>query len=163
MPNSDYLNAVKDYLCSDKFVQDTKEINAHKERDFDDKTLFILWAYCQELLGFNGLLSCFDLTRDEYAFCMGKIFGLKSREYFLKTANVNWQGEETLKSKSINLRNAIRIEATYKRRGCHFVDSIDKLKTTYEKKYLDLRGYLREEYKEFAKKLLEKGESNERI
>ena len=146
---NDYIEAI---LTSNALHME--EVNSHKERDYTDEELFILWSTLQEDLGLNGLFNPFELTKGEYHYCMKTIFGEDSGKHFLETCSPSW---DTVTESSKRKRYAVEIVQTYKRRGHPYIlQGTDLRKTKFELKYLNPDGSIPRETRSKAYELLKK-------
>ena len=149
---------LKSILESDEVKQQQALVDEYKSRDYNDDELYILWTYIQSYeLGdeVDGTFNCFDLTREEYGYCIKRIFGENSYNFFMESTkhDIGWLNNKG----KITKRNANSIIKTYERRGHPYLfESLDKRVTKNDYKYLTPSGKLNNHYTDMALKLLER-------
>ena len=145
-------NKLKEILEKNKDkITIIEECKSEKSKNYNDDELFVLWEYYMRQMNVPKFCNCFDLTREEYAYCIAKIFGKKSAKYFLEDS----KNSESWKEKS-HRRMALDIITIYNRRGRKFLNDIPKAETFMQKKYLEVCGELNKEGKLLLSTLIEK-------
>lgn len=135
-----------------KYIEGCK---SEKSKEYNDDELFVLWEYYSRNTEAPTFCGPFDLTRKEYAYCMWKIYGMKSAKYFLKDTkhDKSWQEKS-------NKRMALELIWTYFRRGVYFLRDIPKPETPMQERYLDKYGCLNKTGKKLLKSILGKKYEN---
>ena len=148
-----YMDEVK--KCLSEHKDEIVEINNSKtkqSRNLSDEKLQFLWAYYMNQMDICAFLSCFDLTRKEYAYCTYKIFGIKSAKLFLKRT----KKDASKWNDKTRRRLATEIVLTYRRRGQHFLRDvlIPKNPNSFKREYLNCYGFLEKNGREKAEELI---------
>ena len=152
---SNYMKEINKCLSEHKDeILEIENAKTEKSKKLSHNDLEFLWTYYMNAIGVCGFLSCFDLTRREYTYCTYKIFGIKSAKVFLKYSK---KDEDKWNNKT-RRRLATEIVLTYRRRGQHFLrNSLSPKNPTYfQKRYLNLYGFLKKDGKVLAQAILDK-------
>ena len=125
----------------EKDMIEINEAKSEASRLLNDEELHLLWSLYMEELEVSPYLRPYDISGREYALIMGKIFGIKSRDVFLKRTkdSVSWNNRMVVSSRRI----ANDIVMTYRRRGYNFLcrTLVPKQMSDFEVRYLDPHCY----------------------